>query len=132
MRFCSLFLALLCWAGVAKAIPLELEWDVVTTTVGGAPLSSPIKYRLYRKTSLENFKPIAETANHRWTWLVPSLGKYSFYVTAFNEQGESAPSNTVHVYTERWPHEDETIPTPTPAPEQATLLRVIGKGLPDE
>jgi hypothetical protein len=120
------------WTRAAHALPLELQWDAVTTNANGSPLSAPVKYRLYRKTTLEDFKPIAETSNRSWTWLTPSLGKTSYYVTAFNENGESEPSNVVHVNTERWPHEDFTIPTPTPAPDQSMLLKVIGKGPLDE
>lgn len=120
------------WQKVAHALPLELKWDAVTQNADGTPLTLPVKYRLYRKTSLENFKPIAETANTRWTWLVPSIGRTSYYVTAFNANGESEPSNTVHVHTERWPHEDETIPTATPDPAAQFNLKVIGRGLPDE
>ena len=125
---CGLLFVLLGFAKVALSLPLELRWDRVTTTVEGGPLQSPVKYRLYRKTSIEDFKPIAETSNISWTWLAPSIGQTSYYVTAFNEQGESGPSNTVHVMVERWPHEDWTKPTPTPMPAPLTQLKVLNQG----
>ena len=123
---------LLAFSKTGHTLPLDLQWEAVTSTVTGEPLASPVMYRLYRKTSLEDFKPIAVTKNTRWTWLVPSIGRYSFYVTAFNNEGESGPSNTVHVHTERWPHEDDTIPTATPDPRAQFDLKIIGRGFPDE
>lgn len=93
-------------AGAVYALPLELTWDAVTTDVNGDPLPSPPSYRIYRKTSLDNFKPIATTKNRRWTWLVPSLGRAEYYVTAFNENGESDPSNTIAVVVERVPRQE--------------------------
>lgn len=86
-------------------MPLELKWDAVTTDVAGNPIPAP-KYKVYRKTSLDDFKAIATTANTRWTWLVPSLGRASYYVTAFNENGESGPSNTISVVVERVPRQE--------------------------
>lgn len=89
------------------AVPLELVWQPVTTNTDGSP-SGPISYRVYKKTSLEDFKPVWDTKNTRFTWLVPSLGRYTFRVTAINQHGaESAPSNELKVIVERVGREDK-------------------------
>ena len=94
-------------AGAAFALPLELTWTSVTKDINGDLLLAAPGYRIYRKTSLENFKPIGTTKNARWTWLVPSIGRASYYVTAFNEAGESDPSNTIKVVVERIAREED-------------------------
>ena len=105
MRLFSFLIAFLL-AVSAQAASLELIWDAVTLDQNGSPLLAAPKYRLYRKTSLEDFKPIAETFNHRWTWLTPSIGRATYRVTAFNNNGESGPSNELKIIVDRCPRED--------------------------
>lgn len=99
---CSI-LSVFLMVGAAAALPLELVWEPVTTNIAGELLEAPPSYRVYRQTSLDPFKPIATTKNRRWTWLTPSIGSAQYYVTAFNETGESAPSNTITVVVDRVP-----------------------------
>lgn len=110
--FSFLFTFLL--GGAVYALPLEIQWDAVTTDESGATLADPPSYRVYRKTTLEDFKPIATTKNRRWTWLVPSLGRAEYYVTAFNENGESLPSNIIAVIVERVPRQENPDPIVVP------------------
>jgi len=115
MKLFSFLLSFLI-AGAAYALPLEIIWNAVTTDESGATLLAPPSYRVYRKTTLEDFKPIATTKNRRWTWLVPSLGRAEYYVTAFNENGESRPSNTIAVVVERVPRQEVAAPVVVPPP----------------
>jgi hypothetical protein len=105
MKLFSFLLSFLV-AGAVYALPLEITWDAVTTDTNGDLLSAPPTYRVYRKTSLDDFKPIATTKNRRWTWLVPSIGRAEYYVTAFNENGESGPSNVIAVIVDRVPRQE--------------------------
>lgn len=113
MKLFSFLLSFLV-AGAVYALPLEITWDAVTTDTDGGTLATPPSYRVYRKTSIDNFKAIATTKNRRWTWLVPSIGRAEYYVTAFNENGESAPSNTIAVIVDRVPRQE--IPAPIVVP----------------
>ena len=114
MKLLSFLLSFLI-AGAAYALPLELVWEAVTTDTSGATLAAPPSYRVYRKTAIEAFKPIATTKNRRWTWLVPSIGRAEYYVTAFNDNGESEPSNKIAVIVDRVPRQEEPV-TPIVVP----------------
>ena len=105
MKLFSFLLSFLI-AGAVYALPLELTWDAVTTDTNGDTLAAPPSYRVYRKTAIDTFKPIATTKNRRWTWLVPSIGRAEYYVTAFNDNGESIPSNTIAVIVDRVPRQE--------------------------
>lgn len=87
------------------ARPLELAWDAVTKTVDGSPAAN-VRYRVYKKTTLDDFTFIWETKNSRWTWLVPSIGHYEFMVLAVNDDGEGEPSDPIKVFVERIPRKE--------------------------
>jgi hypothetical protein len=72
--------AMLLAAGSASAGTVKLEWDPVTQATG---------YNVYA----DGAKSTSVTATTA-TVTVPA-GAHSFYVTAYNSWGESAPSNTV-------------------------------------
>lgn len=101
-RLGALALAGLIFASNAFARPLELIWDKVTTLEDGSPAVN-VRYRIYKKTTLEDFKFVFETSNSRWTWLVPSLGHYVFRVRATSAAGEGEASNELKIFIERIP-----------------------------
>lgn len=73
-------LALLALTGTASAATVGLAWDAVNEADG---------YNVYVDGAL--YQPVAATTASVET----TPGKHTFYVTATNSWGESAPSNTV-------------------------------------
>lgn len=100
---------LLCFLAVsAKAVPLDLTWDAVTQNTDGSPVAGPVQYKIYKKPQLGEWAAVWTTKNVVWTWLVPSLGRYTFRVTAVDANGtESEPSNELKVIVERIGREDK-------------------------
>lgn len=102
-----ILLLLLMIPSVVFAKPLELSWDRVTEYVDGSIIptdgSTTLVYRIYKKPLNGDFSFVFETKNNIWTWLVPSLGRYKFYITAVIKETniESEPSNIIAVVVER-------------------------------
>lgn len=91
-----------------QAESLVLNWDKVTTNVLGEVIPEP-QYRVYRKlTTGENWKLVGtrEGASYTWYYPTPAYGRYTYRVTAFDENGESLPSNEVRVYIDTKPKEE--------------------------
>lgn len=104
-----IFLALLLLSSSAYAFPMRLEWDATTTMTDGSPATS-IKYRLYRRNAVPStakwFK-VVETFNTYYTAQVLQYGKFIYRVTAFNDKGESVPSNELPIAIELCAREDK-------------------------
>jgi hypothetical protein len=70
-----------------KANEAKLQWDEVTEAQG---------YRVYKAVDTLHFVRIAQIRmNHYSDQCIPANHVYSYYVTAFNSNGESLPSNDV-------------------------------------
>lgn len=95
MKIVILFLLL---ATEVLAEPLNFVWDKVTTDTLGNVIPEP-KYRFYRKLSTsDRWKIMGEREGNWFTIYFPPAGHYVYRVTAFNETGESGPSNEVRVF----------------------------------
>lgn len=102
-------LVLLLIPSIVFAEPMKLVWDPVTTDTNGQPLAAPPKYRLYRKLSTsDRWKVVAEREGAWYTWYLPQPAyvTYTYRVTAFNEAGESAPSNELTIWIDTKPTEE--------------------------
>lgn len=103
MHWCKIVLIIagLLAALAARAAPLEFAWDKVTLNTDGSPAGT-LQYKVYKKPQIGAWSHVFTTSVNRYTWLVPSLGRYTFRVTAINEAGlESDPSNEVKVFVDR-------------------------------
>lgn len=104
-----LFLAALLFAIDSSAFPMRLEWDGVTQMTDGTP-AKDIKYRLYRRNkvpaSAQWFK-VTETYNTYYTAQILQFGSFVYRVTAFNQIGESAPSNELPIRVELYAKEEK-------------------------
>lgn len=109
----KLLLLLLLVPITAFAKPLELVWDRVTEYENGDIIpvdgSVTLVYKVYKKPQYGEFQFVWETKNNSWTWLVPSIGHFQFYVTAYIHESkmESKPSNIVKVVVERIGREED-------------------------
>lgn len=92
----------LLYAGGAQARPLELGWNPITENVDGTPALN-VRYRIYKKTTLDTFTYIWETKLSRWTWLVPSIGHYEFKISAVTDYGVGEASDPIKIFVERIP-----------------------------
>jgi hypothetical protein len=82
-----LFLGVLFFAASLLAKTVILQWDPPL------PLSQ-VQYRVYQAKG-NQFELVGQTGNLQFQTANLSPGKYSWRVTAFNQFGESLPSNTV-------------------------------------
>lgn len=92
MRWRASLLGVLLLASVAQAATVDLAWDPPT---GGDP---PQGYTMYKRLPGQpQFELVASIAAGVLTWSDPevSRGESCWYLTAWNQWGESGPSNTV-------------------------------------
>lgn len=84
----------------ANAFPMKLEWDAPENAQS---VPGPIKYRLYRRNKIPATAPwfkVVETYNLYYTAQILQFGSFIYRVTAFNSEGESAPSNELPIRVE--------------------------------
>ena len=97
----------LCFVAInAHAFPMRLEWDAPENAQS---VPGPVKYRLYRRNKVPSnsqwFK-VTETFNLYYTAQILQFGSFVYRVTAFNSEGESAPSNELPIRVELCARED--------------------------
>lgn len=99
-RFLFSLMCLFAIDDAAFGFPMRLEWDAPSNV---AQVPGPVKYRLYRRNKTpanSQWFKITETYNTYYTAQILTFGSFVYRVTAFNSQGESAPSNELPVRVE--------------------------------
>lgn len=78
------------------AEPMIFSWNPVTTHTDGTPVGAVI-YKVYKKRIGGPYLFLASRISTTYTWAEPQLGEWVFTIRAFNKNGESIDSATVHV-----------------------------------
>jgi hypothetical protein len=120
-----LLVALLCLVFGTEANALKLVWDA--PEIGEPTGGEPTGYVVYSRLSGTVATPFSEAvmANQTEYPLEPSKfepGKtYDFWVTAFNDAGESQPSNTVDHTFDKFVPPDNPMPVVITIPKEVTI-----------